>query len=164
MEGNTVWSFSQKAGWKLPGIMKGIDPQKTYDEIYGDGESRTLSDIVDLARNKKSAMHNYFEWDNKIASEKYRVIQAQRLVKNFVLIREDPETKEEEKTVFRLVEADSSRTGTYKPVKFFYENKDEYEKLLDRAKIELEGIKNRYQRLTELDSVIDAIDEFLRVS
>lgn len=163
MEANTVWTLSQKVAWKMPGIMKGIDANAAYNEIYGEGKTPTLSEVVDIARSKQSAMHPYFQWDNKIASEEYRKIQAQRMMKNFVLVEVNRETKEERKTEFRVVEADSSRTSTYRPVRFFFENKDEHAKLIERAKIELSGIKNRYSRIAELDSVIEAIDEFLSV-
>lgn len=164
MENNTVWTLSQKAAWKMPGLMKGIDATAAYNEIYGSGKTPTLSEIVDMARKKTSSMHNYFQWDNKIASEEYRKIQAQRMVRNFVLVQTNKETGKEEKTMFRLVEADSSRTNTYKPVTFFFQNKDEHEKLIERAKIELRGITDRYRRVTELEEIIQAIDEFLSVS
>ena len=152
------------AGWRLPGIMKGINAQDAYNEIYGNGENHTLSEIVDMARNKDSSMHKYFEWDNKTASEEYRKIQAQRLVKNFVLVKIEPETKKEEKTTFRLVEATSDRNNTYAPVKFFLQNRDEYSDLLHRAMIELEGFRKRYSNLVELDSIFAEIDTLLSVS
>lgn len=151
------------AGWKLPGIMKGVDPQKAYDEIFGDGQNHTTSEIVEMARNKNSSMHQYFEWNNKTASEEYRKIQAQRLVKNFVLVRHEPE-KKPEKTMFRLVEATSERSNTYAPIQFFLQNRDEYQDLLHRAMIELEGIRKRYSNIVELEGVFKEIDMFLSVS
>lgn len=161
MENNTVWTFSKKAGWKIPGIMKGIDATAAYNEIYGNGETPTLSEIVNKARSKTSSMHSYFEWNNKVASEEYRKIQAQRMVRNFVFVQKNKETGKEEKTIFRMVEADSTRTNTYKPVQFFFQNKDEHERLIERAKIELRGITERYRRITELEEICQAIDEFL---
>lgn len=152
-----------QAGWKLPGIMNGIDPQKSYEEIFGDGQNHTAAEIVEMAKNKSSAMHKYFEWNNTKASSEYRKIQAQRLVRNFVLVRIEPETEKKEKTVFRLVEATSSRKNEYAPVKFFLQNRDEYSELLKRAKIELESFKKRYAAIVELDAVIREIDEVLAV-
>lgn len=162
---NTVWSYTKKAGWKLPGIMRGVDPNKAYVECFTEDEiPRNLEEIVAIAKNKNSAIHPYFEWDNKIASHNYRLIQAQRMVKNFVLVKKyDDEEKTEEKTCFRLVEADSSRTSTYAPVKFFLKNEDEYGKLLERAKVELAGIKKRYSNIVELETIFSDIDELLAV-
>ena len=41
-------------------------------------------------------------------------------------------------------------------------NKDEYEHLLERAKRELIQIENRYKAITELETVFDAIDDFIK--
>ena len=48
------------------------------EEAYGRG--LRAKEIVDEARAKNSPLHDYFEWDNKAAGEKYRVQQARQLV------------------------------------------------------------------------------------
>ena len=149
------------AAWKMPGLFKGVDATAAYNEIFGDGEGHTLSEIVDIARNKKSVIHKCFEWDDKKASEEYRKIQAGRIVRSFVLVKENEKTGECEKTQIRMTEVDSSRENNYHPVKFFMRQKDEYEKLLERAKAELESIRSRYANLIELESVFADIDELL---
>lgn len=149
-----------KAGWRIPSLFKGIDPQAAYEEIFGDGE-KTLEEIVDIARDERSAIHDYFEWDDEVASEEYRKIQAAKMSRSFILVREDKETGKEEKTEFRLVQVDSTRTNTYQPVKFFLQNKDEYQLLLERAKNELQGFRKRYKTLTELEEIFNDIDDLL---
>lgn len=37
--------------------------------------------VVDTARNPKHPLHDRFEWDNKAAGEKYRLIQAGELIR-----------------------------------------------------------------------------------
>lgn len=37
-------------------------------------------DVVEIARPKNSPIHDYFEWDDTIAAERYRIRQAQQLV------------------------------------------------------------------------------------
>ena len=40
----------------------------------------TPQNVVDLARNEDSKLHNDFEWDNEIAGEKYRLSQAREMI------------------------------------------------------------------------------------
>lgn len=163
MEDNTstVWTFSQKVAWKMPGLMKGIDATAAYNEVYRDGVAPSLEKVVDIARSKKSVIHNYFEWNDKVASENYRKVQAGRMLRNFVLVKENKETNEVEKTNIRVFEVDSSRTGTYQERTFFMRNEDEYTKLLNRAKVDLQAFKDRYSNIIELETIFEAIDEFL---
>ena len=147
--------------WKLKGLFKGIDPEEAYEEIYGDGEGKTTQQIVDIARDEDSVIHKYFEWDDSIAGEKYRLQQAQVMVRNFVLVKPINEEKPEEKVTYRLVQADSSRESKYEPVSFFLKNEDEYQKLLKRALAQLESFKQAYKSLVELDGVFEEIDKLL---
>ncbi len=42
------------------------------------------SSVVEDGKNNLSPFHNYFEWDNKIASEKYRLQQARNLINHII--------------------------------------------------------------------------------
>jgi hypothetical protein len=41
--------------------------------------------IVDAARHNNSALHGFFEWDDTVAAEKYRIEQARTVIKMFVI-------------------------------------------------------------------------------
>ncbi len=43
--------------------------------------------IVEDARNKKSPLHEYFEWDDVVASGEYRKHQARQLKNSIVQVR-----------------------------------------------------------------------------
>lgn len=48
--------------------------------------------VLDEARNPKHVLHNRFEWDNKVAAEKYRIEQARELIRRVRVVykpRED---------------------------------------------------------------------------
>jgi hypothetical protein len=58
-------------------------------QVYGEflwkmreenGDVLTPHQIVDKAKPKNSPIHEYFEWDDGIASEKYRIWQARYLI------------------------------------------------------------------------------------
>lgn len=63
--------------WKIKGLYK-ADPVKVYEEINSIGEEYTPADIVELAEDPGSELHKCFEWDDSIAADKYRLIQAQK--------------------------------------------------------------------------------------
>jgi hypothetical protein len=51
------------------------------DEIYRDKETLYPEDVVHYARrHKESALHCCLEWDNRLAAEEYRKIQARKLI------------------------------------------------------------------------------------
>ena len=39
--------------------------------------------VVDAARHNNSALHSFFEWDDSVAGEKYRIEQARGVIKMF---------------------------------------------------------------------------------
>ena len=149
--------------WKLPGLFKGINAEEAWNELHGNGEKRTPQEIVDIARNPNSVIHNYFQWDDGIAAEEYRKGQAARMERSFVLTKVVDDGEKVEKKVYRLVEVDSSRTSVYTPVIFTLRKEDEYADLLRRAKIELEGFVKRYHSLIELQEIIEDIELLLAV-
>lgn len=54
-----------------------VDELKQIQEIRGE---ITPKHVVDSARNKKSALHGYFIWDDAVAANKYRMQKASELI------------------------------------------------------------------------------------
>src|SRR3990167_8520546 len=50
------------------------------------GGSVTPTDIVAAARKKGSPLHEFFEWDDTVAAEQYRLVQARFLLRIIVNI------------------------------------------------------------------------------
>lgn len=140
----------EKVEWKIKGIYK-ADAQKCYEEIGEDSVSP--ESVLKKARNKKSELHKCFEWDNSVAAEKFRLHQARLIICNLVVVTTSKE--DEPVRVYQI----TSEKNTYQPTKFFLQQPDEYQILLQRAKGELKAIQNRYKMLSELELVFSAIDE-----
>lgn len=138
-----------QAEWKIKGIYK-ADAQKIADEI-GDNKI-SPQELLEKARNENSELHKCFEWDDSVAAEKYRLIQARQIIVNLVYKK----VAKEEQPV-RCFQISSERT-VYQPTTQFLVQEDEYQTLLKRAKSELESFKRRYSTLTELESVFEAIE------
>ena len=139
-----------QAEWKIKGIFK-ADAQRVADEI---GEnSITPEQVLEKARNdKNSELHKCFEWNDDIAAEKYRLIQARKIIINLAYV---PKEKTDEPVRCFQITREKS---VYMPTKQFLINNDEYQDLLKRAKVELESFKRRYATLSELETVFEAIE------
>ena len=139
-----------QAEWKIKGIFK-ADAQRVADEI---GEnSITPEQVLEKARNdENSELHKCFEWNDGIAAEKYRLIQARKIIINLADV---PKEKTDEPVRCFQITREKS---VYMPTKQFLVNNDEYQDLLKRAKVELESFKRRYATLSELETVFEAIE------
>ena len=155
----TVWKFENK--YKA-------NAEEAYAEIKS-LEVITPQNVVDLARNEDSVIHNDFEWDDSIAGEKFRCIQAKDMIRSFILVKEEPKTNPDNKNIVYEIEElypvahlralhTTSKPHEYAPVEYFVENQDEYRILLNRAIAELEAFKRKYSMIAELEDVFNAIN------
>jgi hypothetical protein len=62
--------------------------QVVHDYLKDMADSNRLSarNVVDEARNKKNALHAYFEWDDAKAADRHRLDQARRLISSFEIV------------------------------------------------------------------------------
>ena len=139
----------EKVKWKTF-YFKDADAQKCYEEIGS--TNITAEEVVERAKDPNSELHKCFEWDDKIAAEKYRLQQARVLICNLVFVEDDEEN--EPVRVFHI----STEKSIYKPTKLILQQPDEYQALLGRAKQELYAFQRKYKTLQELDGVFEAID------
>lgn len=140
------------AKWKMPSLFNGADADKCYREIVSIGESATPDQILEYAKSPDTELHKCFEWDDSVAAYRYRLQQARTVVCHLVVVSQ---AEREEPQKFRLLQ---KTDDGYKPVKIIYQNKTEYEKLLEQARGELRAFKERYHMLVELDEILALID------
>ena len=143
-----------KGAWKVDGFYK-ADASNVLNELSELGHEYSLSDVVEKAKDKNSEMHSIFEWDDSVAGEEYRKIQAGKMVRNLVIVRND---ETEEKTNVRYFVSTGKRDSTYTPTRLVVRNQDAYEQLLERAYAELRAFKEKYSTLSELDEILALID------
>lgn len=145
-----------KISWKVNGIYK-QDPEEVAGEISGLGDKFSPSDVVDLARDESSVMHEMFEWDDEVAGEKYREIQAQNIIR--LLVYEDDEKEDSEPV--RIFFSTGERTKEYEPSRLIFQDEDKYQSLLQQAKADLEAFRRKYKTLVEFDALIELINELV---
>lgn len=141
--------MSENVKWKVDGIFK-ADANECYREISS-LEQITPKAILDFARDENSELHKCFEWDNDLAAEKYRIIQAGNVIRMLYIVQKDEDTPP-----VRVLSKTSNTV--YQPTRTFLKNQNEYEDLLKRALSELESFRLKYKTFSELEQVFEQID------
>ena len=123
--------------------------------------------LVEHARNPKSVLHNEFEWDDEVASNKFRLITEKNIKRSLVVVTEKLNDGQAEPTEIRLfqrakVECEGKPQRIW--LNTFDMMKDPHgrQQLVDNAKKELEAFTNKYKSLTELSDVLEPINLFLK--
>lgn len=135
--------------------------------VYGSALERlqkkgklTPHSIVDAARWEKSPLHVGFEWDDAVASDKYRRYQARQIMNRLVLVIEKPGAEPREvKAYFSVQEApeEDGRERSYVHVEAVLEDQALRAQLIERAIREIETWQQRHQDLVELELIFGAI-------
>ena len=141
--------------WSIQGLFK-ADAQKCYDECQTLKEV-TPEQVLEKAKNKRTELHKCFEWDDTVAGEKYRLIQARDVIRHFVIVHKTSDDEEKKVRQYQI----TTKKNTYEPTRVFLHKPDEYTALLERAKAELEAFKQRYEMLAELEEIFAEIDRFI---
>lgn len=146
--------------WKdgMDSFYKGVRAEEVVAELNKiNAEAITPEQIVDAARDEKSILHQFFEWDDAVAAEKYRQNQAQQMLLKITYVTDDEDTRPK-----RYYHNVTYSTGEYHPVQYIFEHEDAYELLKKRAFDYLRGAENKFSEVTELNSVWEAIRSALK--
>ncbi|MCK9519881.1 MAG: hypothetical protein M0R06_03290 [Sphaerochaeta sp.] len=115
--------------------------------------SVTAEAVVLEARNKRSPLHECFEWDDKKAAHLHRINQACHLIKYIVIDEEDvPEL-----SAFVHVEIEDE--GQYVTLQTAKDDPVLREQILRKALSELLAWKKKYGELKEFMQVTKTIDK-----
>ncbi len=69
--------------------IKNVDAEdvgRCLEELRAAGPSFTPQDVVEKARPEEAPLHPAFEWDDRIAGEKYRENQARSVIRSVVVV------------------------------------------------------------------------------
>lgn len=145
--------------WKIDGVWK-QDANIVGNElkVLADNNDLSPESVLETARDKDSPLHDLFEWDDRIAAEKYRLSQARRIIQQIVLVNDHPNAETRE---LRAFVTESRSDGHYQLITTVIEDPDTYEVLLKRAKFELQMFRDKYKAILELKDLFDEIDKVI---
>ena len=116
----------------------------------------TAQDVVNDARNTKSPIHDYFEWDDSMAAEKYRLEQARCLIRSIDIV---VTYQGEEKPVRAIVCVEYSGREAYVPIQVVAKNADLRQQIIEKALSEIISWQGRYETYKELGLIFGAIKQ-----
>lgn len=143
--------------WNIEGFYK-QDANEVGKELEKIGDELTPEKVVEVAKDENNILHEMFEWDDTIAGEKYRKMQAGNIIRAIrVDIVEDAEEKNKKVRAF----VTTKRNSTYKPIEKVVKDIDQYALLLDKAYRELNYIKLKYENLKEIQELLADIPDVI---
>lgn len=127
--------------------------------------------VVEDARDPKSPLHSYFTWDDTEAGAKWRLWEAQHMIRS---VKVEYTTRENKPVLIRgFFNVQSNGHGPINGEESDVENRRYYvtsdralsnpsyrEQLLADAASDAKTFRNKYAALTELVHVFEALDEF----
>lgn len=150
--------------WKKGARLRG-DAQIVGEELESVGGEDFLNltrpGVVAAARDAGSPLHSYFDWDDGLAAEKYRLEQAGYLMRGIetVLVPVELESSESSKLqaarAFLVME---DPIPHYEPIAVVMSDAEKRTKIVKRALGELEDWQKRYEVYEELAGMFAAIE------
>lgn len=108
-------------------------------------------DVIEVARDENSPIHNNFEWDDTKAAQEHRLWQARQLITYKFKVEG---SKEQQFYNVKVVVNDVPVQGYFTKEKIL-SNKDMYLHLLKEAVSEIKYWEKKYKEIKELEGVID---------
>lgn len=140
--------------WKEGSHVKG-DAElaaKVCKELEAQGNLNAAA-LVEASKAEDAPLHDMFEWDDTVAAQKYREVQAREIIRSITVVTEDrPLSYRQFSSVGNSVYVSTTSALS----------RDETRKIvLSTAMRELEAFRRKYQTLSELLGLFSAIDEVL---
>lgn len=128
----------------------------------------TGKSVLDSGRPEDSPIHSCFDWNDNTAAEKYRLSQANDLIRSIVVAMPQEEDKAENQKVVRAflnVESENKNgamtTGIYISSKEALSQEETRKIVVGKALNELKIFRTKYENLSELAGVFAEIDKII---
>ena len=120
--------------------------------------------VVEDAKSPKSPLHDYFEWNDKIASEKWRLDQAGYLIRHISITIED-HAKPEIRHFYSITPSEEMKTKdpkVYVTMDVIMSDDEKRKEVILYALRELRGWTERYRQYSELTELIHDIEKHIK--
>ena len=117
----------------------------------------TPHDVVRAAKSEDSPLHDYFEWDDSIAANKFRLEQARYLLRTIEIVIEYKKQSQKERMFFNIKISKSEQA--YVPVQVIAKDEALRQQVIQQALDELISWQTKYKRYKELGKIFGAIED-----
>lgn len=112
----------------------------------------TAKALLDANRPEDAPLHNAFEWNDSIASEKWREHQARNIINSLVIVSEE---REPVRAYFNI----EVKSPVYSHIGTILSDPADTQALLLTAYRELLAFRRKYSQLAQLAQVFAAVDQ-----
>lgn len=133
-------------------VRKGRYQEALQDLAKKNGNELTPKNVVDAARSKDSVLHKAFEWDDKVAGDKYRLMQARVLINSVKVVIEG---KKKQAFFNARITVNDKPIQKYFPVERVKDDKGIRLAILQELVREIRHLQDKYKSVVELDGLID---------
>jgi len=117
----------------------------------------TPNDIVKASIPVSAPTHDYFEWDNTIAGDKYRLHQARELINH---IQISVVSGRNEKIYPLFINVNNSEHKGYNYFATVLNDKESRDYILKQALQQIQTWKEKYKNYSEFEPIIKVINNF----
>ena len=120
----------------------------------------TTKSLVEASRPEDAPLHKEFEWNDAVAGEKYREIQAGKMITNLKVVTKVDETKKTRG--FVSLEYGVGKPGVFESTEKVLSVTEKKNRLLTLAIRDLQAFRKKYISLSELGELFEVMDRLLR--
>ncbi|MGW5518473.1 hypothetical protein [Nocardia africana] len=136
-----------------------LTQQQLHDQLLAIRAERGQlrpEDVVDAARDESHPLHHRFEWDDSVAGEAYRRIQASDLIRSVkVTYKETPEGEQRQVRGWSALPAPDNATG-YRPTEEVLQDPFASKLLLRQCERDLKALQRKYGHLKEFAELVES--------
>lgn len=134
--------------------------RECLQQIYDERGQLTPAAVVDVARDAAHPLHERFEWDDSVAGEAWRRVQAQELIRSVKVIYREPTETEEGRSVRSWVSVRRENGNVYEPAQAVAEDPFTRQLVMRDMEREWKALHRRYAHFREfVDLVREDITE-----
>lgn len=128
-------------------------------ELENSESGLTAKSLLDANRPKDAPLHDEFEWNDSAAAERYRLSQAQSIIRNIVIVRPEASEVQTVRAFVNVVPHKESRS--YMGLARVLDDDALREQLLEQSRRDMIAFTDKYGNLQALSSVIETMRKAL---
>lgn len=152
--------FSSSSGMAIPEKKAQIYGEEIAKIQKEKGGNFRPSDVVEAARPADNPLHDYFDWNDKAAAERWRINQAGCLIRHLeVTVITDGVEQKVRAFLNVTVEEGGEESFVYTDVRTVGRDEQLRHQVIEGALAELKGWQRRYRTYQELGEIFSAIEK-----
>jgi hypothetical protein len=137
--------------------------QRIYDLVEERNGTITPGDVLTDAESERSPLHDFFEWDDTQAAERWRTNQARYLLRSIHVVLTNGQGEEEQTrftyNIMNMPEDNGEGQRVYCTIQRVLTDAEIREQVVGQAMRQLQSWRSLYQQYSEFSQVFSAIAE-----